>query len=308
MALQEDQHTKLRKPIIFIGNPRSGTSVISEIVMRHKDIGYPSHYQNGFPRNTNINYFRRLFDNRFWRIQGQKKQLNKVNLINRFTFRTGENYPMWRAIVEEHIDFGRDFLLETKAGEENVKFLRKFFNNIVRKQGKERLAFKITGPSRVEYLLSIFPDAQFVRIHRKPIPTISSLLRVNFWKDLGYNKLWWVGAYTKEEEEWALKHKNDPVALTAFQTKKITEETDKELQKLGPTVLDIQYSDFVKDPEAIIRTILEYSGLSQDKACFDYFKENKIYNQNKKNEDYFEPKDLDTIDRIYNTETILEHD
>lgn len=182
---------ELDKPIIFIGNPRSGTSVISEIVMRNKVIGYPSQFQNRTLKRTNINYLRRLFDNSLWRIHGQKKQLNKVEFIGRYTFRSGENYPMWEAITEDHINFGRGFLLDTKASPENADYIREFFSKIVRKQGKKRLAIKITGPSRIGYLASIFPDAQFVYIRRNPIPTISSLLKVPFWKSLGYNRLWW---------------------------------------------------------------------------------------------------------------------
>ena len=290
---------ELEQPIIFFGNPRSGTSVISEIAMRHKDIGYPSQYQNGLPKITAINYFRRFFDNRFWRIHGQKKQLNKVDFFSRITFRTGENYTVWKEITEDHIDFSRGFLLDTKASEESIKFIRNYFKKVVRGQGKRRLAFKITGPSRLEYLLSIFPDAKLIRIHRKPIPTISSLLKIGFWPERGYKQLWWTGAYSEEEKKWAEAHKTDKVAMTAFQTKKIVEVTDKEIKKLGVKVHDVQYSDFIENPSKVIAGILDYAGLSQDEACFDYFKKNKIYNQNKKPEDYFATEDLKTIKRIY---------
>ena len=299
MPKNVSQYKELEKPIIFIGNPRSGTSVISEIVMRHEDIGFPSQYQNAFKKKTSINLLRRLFDNGLWRIFGQKRQLNSVSLLNDIVFRTSENYPMWNDIVENHIDFARGFLLDTKAGVESVMFIRKFFSQIVRYQGKRRLAFKITGPSRIEYLSSIFPDAQFIRIHRKPVPTVSSLMKVKFWGPLGERRLWWTGPYSEHEKQWAAEHKDDPIALTAFQTKKIIDVTDAEIAKTKVDVLDVQYSDFVRNPEDTVKKILDYVGLHHDKSVFDYFSKNKIYDQNKKDEDYFGPEDLATIRQVY---------
>jgi hypothetical protein len=205
---------------------------------------------------------------------------------------------MWEAITEERIEFGRGFLLNTVASEENAQYIREFFSKIVRKQGKKRLAFKITGPSRIEYLTSIFPDAQFVYIKRNAVPTISSLLKVFFWKRLGYNRLWWTGAYSEEEKLWAENHRDDAVAMTAFQIKKITEMTELELAKTKVDALCVQYSDFVSDPETVIADILDYTNLSADRACFDYFKKNKIYNQNRKDDYYFEPDELNTIRKI----------
>ena len=151
----------------------------------------------------------------------------------------------------------------------------------------------------MEYLTSIFPDAQFIRIHRKPIPTVSSLLKIGFWGERGEKKLWWTGPYTQEELEWAEKHKDDPIALTAFQIKKVSDVTDEEVNKLNVDVLDVQYIDFVKDPEQVIKQILDHTNLSYDDACFDYMKRNKIFNRNKKDEDYFPTKDLETIRQIY---------
>ena len=290
----------LEKPIIFIGNPRSGTSVISEIVMRHKDLGFPSQYQNKYPENTNVNYFRQLFDNRIWRIHGQKDQLNKVSPINNYIFKPQEAYPMWDAIVEDHISFSRGFLKDTVPSEASVRFLRKHFAKMVRKQGKRRLTFKITGPSRIEFLSALFPDAQFIRIHRDPVPTVSSLLKVPFWERLGMTQLWWNGAYSEEEIQEAAMHSDDPIWLTAFQIKKVQDVTDYEVKKLGVPTLDIQYSDFIEEPEKIINEILDFCQLSQDQACFDYFKKNKIYNQNKADSDYFNATDLETIYSLWN--------
>lgn len=305
MSLTLKHYKELEKPIIFIGCPRSGTSIISEIVMRHKDIGFASRFQDKNPKNLKINYLRRLLENRFWRIYGQKKQLNKVGVLNRLAFKTGENYPMWEAIIGPNTDFRRGFLLNTRAEDVNIAYLRSYFQKIVSYQGKKRLAFKITGPSRIEFLQSVFPDAQFIRIKRNSIATISSLLKSTFWHKRGEGQIWWKGAYSDEEKQWAEEHKDNPVAMTAIQIKKITDTSDYEIKKNDIEVMDVQYVDFTRNPEKTISEILEYTGLSKDQGCFDYFKKNKIYNRNRNDEDYFGEKDLEMIKAIYSKDNLL---
>ncbi|MBO0323560.1 sulfotransferase [Muricauda sp. CAU 1633] len=289
----------LEQPIIFLGAPRSGTSVISEIVMRHKDLAYPSQYQSRVLGNTNINYLRRLADNPFWRFHGQKKQLNKVSLLNYFIFRSVEAYPMWNYLVRDGISFSQDFLINEEATPEEKKRIVSFFKKLVKKQGKKRLAFKITGPSRLNYLLSIFPDAKVVHITRDPIAVVNSLMRVPFWKTRGMTSFWWKGAYNDKDYDWLESNKSDSVQITAYQVKKVTEVTKNEIDKLRPDALRVEYSNFIKNPESTIQKILSYTGLSQDKVCFDYFIKNKIYNQNKNNETFFSPEEREKLQILF---------
>jgi omega-hydroxy-beta-dihydromenaquinone-9 sulfotransferase len=291
---------RLQKPIIFIGTGRSGTSVISEIIMRHKDLAFPSQYQDKFYKYPKINLIRTLFENNYWRIFGQKKQLNKVSIINKIIFKPSEAYQMWKYLTGNDIDFSRGFLLNQKASSERVDFIHNYFQKLVSYQNRNRLAFKITGSPRIGYLLSIFPDAYFIVLKRKPIPTISSFLKVKFWKNRGMNQLWWTGAYSEEEEKWATENKNEPELITAFQIKKILEVTKYECQKYKPNYIYINYEDFVAEPMCQIRKILNFAQLSADKACVDYLEKNKIYNRNKADIKYFGKDQLEKIYKIIN--------
>ncbi|NJB70288.1 hypothetical protein GGR42_000750 [Saonia flava] len=277
----------VEEPIIFLGAPRSGTSIISEIVMRHKDLAYPSQYQPRVLGNTNINYLRRLADNSFWRFHGQKKQLNKVSPLNYFIFRSVEAYPMWDYLVRDGISFSKDFLINEKATSEERLRIVSFFSKLVNKQGKKRLAFKITGPSRLNYLLSIFPKAKVVYITRDSIAVVNSLMRVPFWKERGMTKFWWQGAYDDSDNKWLESNKSDNIQITAYQIRKIIQVTENEIFTHRPDALKVEYTNFIENPESTIEKILSYTGLSQDKACFDYFKRNRIFNQNKKNATFF---------------------
>jgi len=289
---------RIEKPIIFIGTGRSGTTIISEIIMRHRDLAFPSNYQEVFFMNPKINLIRNFFDNKFCKIYGQKKQLNKVSIINKYIFKPAEAYKMWDYLTGSDIDFSRGFLLNKKATKERVSFINNYFQKMIKYQNKKRLVFKITGPSRISYLLSIFPDALFVNVQRKAIPAISSLIKVKFWKTRGFSKLWWIGAYSREEQKWAIDHKNDPISLTAFQLKKISEITDFELKKYIPQYINVNYEDFIEEPNKEIIKILKFVGLKVDNACIEYLTKNKIYNRNKPDKEYFNESELIRINEI----------
>ena len=126
-----------------------------------------------------------------------------------------------------------------------------------------------------------------------------SLLKIPFWDKRGKKELWWQGPYTESEKKWAEDHRNDPIGLTAFQIKKVAEETDREIEDTKASVLDIKYGDFVAEPQKVIRDILEFCQLSQDQACFNYFKENKIFDQNTRKDSFFDESELKRIDEIY---------
>lgn len=290
---------RLNRPIIFIGTGRSGTTIISELIMRHPDLAFPSNYQDAKPAYSKINMIRLLLDNALWRTYGQKPQLNKDSILNKYTFRASEAYNMWDYLIGDKHNFSRDFMINIELNEDKINFIRKYFNRMVKYQGRKRLAIKITGPSRLSFLLKIFPDADIINLKRQLIPTISSFLKVHFWAERGENRLWWTGAYSEKEIEWANLNKTNPELLAAFQLKKIHDITSKEVKEIKPSYLEIEYENFVKDPKLELDRIISFTELPN----FEYtsqLKKIRIFNRNKSNSDYFDEKKLASINKIIN--------
>lgn len=271
----------ISKPVIVIGSGRSGTTIISEILFRHEDLAWPSNYQEMFPAKPGINLFRLAFENKLWRLQGQKPQLNKVSKLNKVLFKPAEAYKFWEYLTGPDVDFSRGFLLNQKPSAEDLKRIHKAFNKIVRYQSKKRLAFKITGPARIGYLKTVFPDAVFINIVREPIATINSWLNVEFWQDKGKHQLWWTGAYSQQELEWAEKNADKPELLAAMQYRKLQETTEKEIADYKVKCLTVRYEDFVAQPATVINNIISFAELKQSPLVDTYLKGIKIYNQNK---------------------------
>jgi hypothetical protein len=268
----------LEKPIIIFGTGRSGTTVISEIIFQHEDLAWHSNYQELFPKFTPINYMRRLFDNKWWRVIGMNTQ-NNLSFTNYMLFRPIERYDFWEAITGKRIDFSRSFLLNERATPEEREHIRTVFAKLVKFQKRKRLALKITGPVRMEYLTSIFPDAQFVNIERDPVSVIRSWLEVS-WSQQITNQLWWRGAYSEEEIAKAETLKENKFLLTAFQYKKLKETEQQEIKKIQPDIYTVQYEDFVSNPTAFINGILEFVHLSPSKLIDKFMNKLSIANRN----------------------------
>lgn len=278
----------LEKPILIFGSGRSGTTILSEIIFQHEDLAWHSNYQEILTKSTLINYFRRFWDNsmwrliKYWKFVGVSKNTRQKfgSFLKLLIFNPIERYAFWESITGPRIDFSRGFLLNEKATPEEIHHIRSFLAKQVKYQGRKRLIMKFTGPARLEYLKSIFPDLIIVSIAREPIATVRSWLEVGFWQRMGIDKLWWIGAYTKEEEAEAEKLKGDAPLITAFQYRKLMETTQYEINKLGLDVLETRYEDFVKDPTAFIKNVMDFMKLPQSQFVDSYMKEIVVSNRN----------------------------
>jgi hypothetical protein len=165
----------------------------------------------------------------------------------------------------------------------------------VRYQSASKLAFKITGPSRIGFLSSLFPDAYFLHITRKPVATIASFLKVPFWKTRGLKQLWWHFDLSLDEKTAVLENSHDPVWMTAFQISKILETTQYELESIRPNYLRISYEDFIKNPEENISKVFSFIGISNHNRCFNYLKDNPILERTVSDSEYFDKTILNKI-------------
>lgn len=291
----------LNNPIILISSGRAGSTIFSEVLFRHKKIGFPSNYNEKFPFFPAISGIRNIFDNRFYRKIGIKKQqYNAPGFSNKIMFTPSEAWAMWEYITGPDINFSRDFLLGRQASHETIERIRKYFREILFWQSKKRLAFKITGPSRLEFLHSIFPDAKFIRIIRNPYATVFSFLNAPFWKRQGISQLWWLGAYSNEEIELVQTKKDNPIWMTAFQLKRVLETTNQEILKLGIPVTEVVFEDFITDPVAQTKTIFNSLDLEFDQYCNRYFKEVPIQKNVNSYREAFSVKEMEILNHFFN--------
>jgi hypothetical protein len=238
----------VEQPIFFLGMPRSGTTVTFDLFATHPELAWFSQHHNRLARFPSLSLASRLCDVSL----GFRKAINKSTEERAWydKLRVGpiEAYD----VLELHCGkkFRYDYLYDVEATPEEREGLRRCVEKVQRYQGKRRFATKITGPARIGYLSSIFPDAQFVHVIRDGRAVVRSLMRVDFWKDTWrMREPAWSGGLSEEQiSQWEALDRS-PLALAGLQWATVVDKARDEATRLKPSqYYEVRYEDFVQDP------------------------------------------------------------
>jgi len=274
--------SKIVNPIFFIGVPRSGTTILFEALARHNQLGWPSDYTANYPTMPILGLILYLTNNKFINLSGLKKQYNKVSLINKILPVPAEAYKFWNYYTE--LDFGVNYFIDVSATEQCKIRVSNAVSSILRWEGKQRFSAKLTGPSRIQFIKSIFPDAKFVHVIRDGRAVVHSLLNVHFWKTgSGYEKPWWNGGLSEQDLEIWQSTNKEPAVLAAVQWKKIIEiaRSEKSILENG-SYIEIKYEDFIEKPNELLEILFSWCNLSSSNRSHHYVDNQSMRNMNDK--------------------------
>lgn len=242
-------------PIFVIGVPRSGTTIFFESFAEHKDLAWVSNYVRIFPRFPALNILRNLFDNRYYKLKGKKRQYSKIHGLNKYLPRPDEAYNFWD--YYSGTCFSKSYLNNKVPEIDNIAKLRNVSRKIIRYQSRKRLSAKLTGPPRIRFLSQVFPNAIFIHLIRDGLAVIHSLLNVEFWKrGGGLEKPWWGNGLNDQYIDAWEKSGKDPGVLAAVQWKQIIETSREEAKALKDSqYIEVKYEDFINEPTITIHEL-----------------------------------------------------
>lgn len=272
----------LSKPVFFVGMPRSGTTIIFESFARHASLGWLSNYSEKYPTFPYVNLLRRLHDNPVINLQAKKKQYSNAGFVNNHSVRPDEAYAFWDGNLG--IDFARSSLKEVKATSQAANAVRRRISRTVWAQGRSRFASKLTGPGRIGYLGSIFPDAKFIHVVRDGRAVVHSLLRVDFWQGKGgFDGAFWSGLLDDAAlEDWE-SHDRDPGVITAHEWNGVIDSVREETGTGKVDIMEVSYESFVEAPHESVRRLYEYCELEDSRRAHEYIDSGvKLVNMNQK--------------------------
>ncbi|MGB7934564.1 MAG: sulfotransferase [Gammaproteobacteria bacterium] len=255
---------RLKDPIFFIGFPRSGTTIIFEAFVRNPEFGWLANYAELWPRAIAANILCRLLDNRLVRLRGHKKQYSSVRFGNRYLPQPVEAYAFWDYFTG--IDFSHDYVIGQKADKATCHRVRDALLKTMWYQGKMRFTTKFTGPGRIGYLRSIFPDARFVHVIRDGRAVVESLLRTDFWHAKGGMEapFWNNGLEVDAIADWE-RSDRDPVVLAAHQWRRIIETTRDESRDLDKErYFEVKYENFVRSSQSATGELLLWASIDRN--------------------------------------------
>lgn len=295
----------MTKHIFLVGMPRSGTTVIFEALTARHDVAWFSNYLRRCPDMPALSTLSRLVDlsPRMRWSMGRSDQ--KKSRLERLAIGPDEAYSVWRRCCGERFQF--DYLLGVQATPAEKERVRATVADVRRYQGKPHFAAKLTGPGRIGYLSSIFPDARFVHVLRDGRAVVQSLMKVPFWRqrDRMNRPAWRNGLTERDLADWE-RHERSPLALAAVQWRRVIESTREEAASRAPDrYAEINYEQFVARPRQVLDGIAKFCGLPRSARAEEFLRNRlQIRNMNWQWRERFSDREIATLNEL--THEVLE--
>ena len=154
------------------------------------------------------------------------------------------------------------------ASEGERKQLRRMVEKTRTYQGREAITAKLTGPGRLTYLQSVWPDVRVVHVDSRWRGCSAFAAECGFLEVSGWLRTvpWWEGGVSPDELARWQETGSEPGALAALQWRRILETTREEGQALGERYVELHYEDFLAAPESTILALYEQFGLDTARA------------------------------------------
>jgi Sulfotransferase family len=262
---------EVRQPIFFVGMGRSGTTVIFATFAAHPDLAWFSQYLERLPRFPIVTALSRVAD---WSPSMREAPLRSDEhrpWLGRLRVGPAEANTVWQRCCGKDFIYG--YLHGVKATGEERRRLRRMVSSVLRYQGKPRFAAKITGPARLEYIISIFPDARFVHVIRDGRAVVRSLTRFlrGTWR---MNEPIWRGGFGEGDLGQWERYQDSPVALAAIQWRAVVRSARQEAARFAPTqYAEVRYEDFIEDPHTVLDELATFCDLRSSPAPHQFLDE-----------------------------------
>lgn len=261
---------EIDRPIIFVGAPRSGTTLVFNTFAAHPDLAWFTQHLSRLPGWPSVTVLARLPGLH----GGLRKSIDRsdrgLGPLEKLRVGPSGAYGVWERYCGERFLF--DFLSDEEATPEQRRDMRELVAKLLRYQGKPRFATKITGPARIAYLSSIFPDARFVHVIRDGRAVVRSLLEVHFWgRTWREREAAWSGGLTDADLERWRELGETPLVLAALQWRAIIRSARAEARDLtADRYAELRYQDFVAEPGPALDEIAAFCGLPVSRGAHEF--------------------------------------
>ena len=269
-----NNHTIKKHPIFILGYYRSGTSYLHQCLVQDDRFGYHSNFQMVLPEVMLTTEKALLpFFEFICRLFKVKDSVHRVPLSFRFpgeedatmTTYLDPRGAQWGYFLPKmmHDQFQKYVVFEN-TGEAEIEAWTKSFVYLLKKisiasQQKQLVLKSPPNTARIKLLLSIFPDAKFIFIHRNPYEVFASNKR--FWQVV--------------QREYAL-HGTKPVDVNSIILDTYSRMMQRylwEKEAVPPGQLaELAYDNFIQNPITSLKNVYSELQLDDFAYCEDKMK------------------------------------
>jgi len=264
-----NQFTITKAPVFILGFYRSGTSYLHEFFTQDDRFGYHSNFQMMFPEImlSSEKWMAPVFDTIF-RLFKLEDPVHRIPLSLRFpgeedgamTTSLSPRGAVWGYFFpNKMIDYFNKYVLfenipasEIEAWKQEYVFLLKKIS--LANHNKQLVLKSPPNTARIKLLLSLFPNAKFVFIHRNPYEVYASNKR--FWKVT--HKIYALGG-TKSVDINSIILDTYAQTMNRYLMEKYLVPQDQ--------LLELAYEDFIKRPVTCMKAAYETLQIDDFSYC-----------------------------------------
>lgn len=273
-----------RTRIFLVGAPRSGPSVLLDLLTAQPEFGYVTTAVERDPAEVGPSRRTRMYDvpllGDFW---FERRYWKKKLPAPAETAAFWEYYlPGFRYRHEEPRLHTGEGVTEAEAAR-----CREAVEAIQDLQGRELFLGQCAGPSRVAMLRRVFPEAKFIQMQRDP-RSVALHLSMRMKQDGSATALWenregWRALMPAVLQERLEALPDTPLNFAGVMVRWWHVQYREELGALPETDrLSLAYADLLAKPDVTLKRALKFAGLKPAKRLLRYVKYHTVQHSNKR--------------------------
>lgn len=257
--------------VFMLSNGRSGSTILGDMLSRHRDVGFVSNLDDRAPWLTrpwqqhNSAIFRRV-----------PQRLTEKGRWARFA--PSEGWRLLDSEVSPILSKAPRALSVADASPWLTARLRSFFSTRAAVQGRPVFLHKLTGWPHAGLLRAAFPAARFVHVVRDGRAVVDSDLRTSWWEGFGGPMALLGRPLPPEDDAVWLSSGRSHAVLAALVWRSVVKEAARMRDTLPDGVwIDVRYEDLLADRELVFKRLLDFTGLDPSSAFDASVRRTRLY-------------------------------
>ncbi|MCA9084343.1 MAG: sulfotransferase [Planctomycetaceae bacterium] len=243
---RSQQETSSGHPVLLIiGAPRSGTTLVYQVLAQYLDVTFPTNLSAMFPKSP-------LSVSRLIRFLPRLKTTDFRNFYGQTTHLRGPNdaFHVW----DQWLGSDR-YHPKTQLDDNTIRNMQSCLASWTECYGRPFLNKNNRNTSCMKLLADTIPAARFIVVKRHPMAVVQSLVKAR--EDVQGNKHvgWGLQSATTSAEADSLAYVDD----VCRQVRSIESELQRQIDAVAPErIFEMTYEDFCGHPQEYVRQISEY--------------------------------------------------